>query len=574
MKTTAIALSALALTISSAVVAVEAEPEAATGFNQRGIAFAPNYMAATANPHATAAAQKILGKGGSAVDAAIAAQMVLTLTEPQSSGIGGGFFMLYWDADKQQLVSLDARETAPQAATPDLFMVDGKPLRWIDAVVGGRAVGVPGVIAGFYEAHQRHGKLPWAALFDDAITLAEQGFSVSPRLAKLLAAEINPGLKRSGPANRYFAPQGQWLKAGDPLKNLALAKTLRMIASNGPDAFYQGELAKQMVQAVNQDPSRPGLLSEADLAGYQPLWRQPLCHPYRQYHVCGMAPPSSGGVAVAQILGLLQPFAIDKMAVNGADFIHYYAQASRIAYADRGHYLTDPDFVPVPVTQLLAPDYLAGRSAAIPKYQDGGVVAHGEFAQNHGDDATVPLPSTSHMVLADADGNLVSLTSSIEMGFGSTVMVGGFLLNNQLTDFSLNPGSAEHPAANRVEGGKRPRSSMAPTIVLDADKEPLLALGSPGGSRIINYVSQVTIGLLDWQLPLDQALALPRVSHRNDYLLLESATALEALAPQMITRGYQVKLAPLNSGVQVIKRVNNGWQGAADPRREGIAAGG
>ncbi|WP_298445654.1 gamma-glutamyltransferase [uncultured Ferrimonas sp.] len=561
-------------TAMSAVATEEAEPEAATGFALQKMASGTNTMAATANPYATKAAAKILARGGSAVDAAIAAQMMLTLTEPQSSGIGGGFFMVYWDASKQQLVSLDGRETAPMAAQPDLFMRGDKPMRFADAVVGGHSVGVPGVVAGMYAAHQRYGKLPWSTLFDDAIALAQQGFIVSPRLAALLDREFNPGLNRDGAAADYFAPEDEWLQAGDRRDNPELAATLTAIAEQGPVAFYQGKLAKQIVAAVQQDPDHPGLLTEADLAAYQPKWREPLCQPYRGKQVCGMGPPSSGAVAVGQILSLLEPFAIDKMAVNGDKFIHHYAQASRIAYADRAHYLADPDFVEVPLAQLLNQDYLAKRSAEIPVAKDAGKVSHGEFNLGHGADATAALPSTSHMVMADKEGNLLSLTASIEMGFGSTVMVGGFLLNNELTDFSRHPGKGKQLAANRVEGGKRPRSSMAPTIVLDDNGQPLLALGSPGGSRIINYVSQVTLSLLDWQLPLNQAVALPRVSHRNDYLLLEQGTELEQRKAAFELRGYKVKVAPLNSGVQVIKRTDNGWQGAADPRREGIAIGG
>ncbi|QIZ75850.1 gamma-glutamyltransferase [Ferrimonas lipolytica] len=560
---------------SSCAMAAEAEPEpeAATGFQQQGIAFGSEFMAATANPLASTAAQSILAKGGSAVDAAIAAQMVLTLTEPQSSGIGGGFFMLYWDADKSELVSLDARESAPAKATPELFMENGKPLRWIDAVVGGRSVGVPGVVAGLYEAHLRYGTLPWSQLFTDAIELAQQGFVVSPRLAKLLAKEFNPGLKRAGTANDYFAPNGKWLNAGDKRTNPELARTLSNIAKHGPAAFYQGPLAQQMVDAVNSDADRPGLLALTDLNQFAPVWRKPLCQPYRQYQICGMGPPSSGAVAVGQILSILEPFAIDKMAVNGADFVHHYAQASRVAYADRAHYIADPAFVEVPLESMLAPSYLQQRSTNILPNKDLGKVNHGIFAPVHGADATAALPSTSHMVIADKAGNLLSLTSSIEMGFGSSVMVGGFLLNNQLTDFSLYPGAGKQLAANRVEAGKRPRSSMAPTIILDKQGQPEYALGSPGGSRIINYVSQVSVALLDWKLPLDEAMALPRVSHRNDYLLLEADTAVAQLLPEFEQRGYKVRIAPLNSGVQVIQRTGSGWLGAADPRREGVALG-
>ncbi|MBY6093526.1 gamma-glutamyltransferase [Ferrimonas balearica] len=552
-----------------------AEPEAPTGFLSRPEVTAAHYMAATANPHATEAAHAVLAEGGSAVDAAIAAQMVLTLTEPQSSGIGGGLFMVLWDNEAGKLVTLDGRETAPASAHPNLFLdKDGQPAGFMDAVVGGRSVGVPGVIAALYEAHQRYGKLPWARLLQPAITLSEQGFEVSPRLAALLARQLNPGLLRPGPARDYFYPGGQPLTAGTRLLNPELANTLRRVASQGPDGFYRGPVAEAMVAAINQDASHPGGLSLADLADYRPRWRAPVCAPYRQFEVCGMGPPSSGAVTVGQILGLLAADNVASMAPNGIEFIHRFAQASRLAYADRNHYLADSDFVAVPVEGLLDPAYLAQRRALMPPLRDGGSASAGTFAPKPGPDATEALPSTSHMVMADSEGNLLSLTSSIEMGFGSSVMSGGFLLNNQLTDFSRHPGPAGQPAANRVEAGKRPRSSMAPTIVMGPQGQPVLAIGSPGGSRIISYVAQTTLAILDWQMPLAEAMALPRVSHRNDYLALEAGQAWGQVVPALEARGYRVKLVPLNSGVQVIQKTPTGWVGAADPRREGIASGG
>ncbi|MBY5993816.1 gamma-glutamyltransferase [Ferrimonas balearica] len=551
------------------------EPEAPTGFVLESSVSAPHYLAATANPHATEAARATLARGGSALDAAVAAQMVLTLTEPQSSGIGGGLFLLYWDAEAQQLVSLDGRETAPARAHPELFLgPDGEPLSWLEAVVGGRSVGVPGAVAALYEGHRRYGTLPWASLMEPAITLAEQGFEVSPRLAGLLARELNPGLLRPGAARDYFYPGGQSLSAGTLLKNPALADSLKRIAAQGPEGFYRGPLAKAMVTAVANDLDRPGLLSEADLAAYRPKWRAPVCGPYRAYQVCGMGPPSSGGPAVAQILGLMSGFDVASMAPNSVEFLHLFSQASRLAYADRNHYLADNDHVSVPLEAMLAPEYLAQRRQLIPPLKDAGPAQPGDLSRPVGADATADLPSTTHLVMADREGNLLSMTSSIEMGFGSSIMVGGFLLNNQLTDFSRHPGPASAPAANRVEGGKRPRSSMAPTIVLDAKGQPLLAIGSPGGSRIISYVAQTTIAILDWQLPLERAMALPRVSHRNDYLALEADRPWGGALEAMAERGYRVKSVPLNSGVQVIMKTEKGWQGAADPRREGRAAGG
>ncbi|GAA5188808.1 gamma-glutamyltransferase [Ferrimonas gelatinilytica] len=561
--------------LCSAVVLAQGEPEGDTGFTHTGVARGQDFMAATANPYATEAAAVILADGGSAVDAVIAAQMVLTLTEPQSSGIGGGLFLLHWDAKNAQLLSLDGREAAPAAASPTLFVGNrGEPVPWIEAVVGGRSVGVPGAVAALYEAHRRFGVLPWSQLLGPAITLAEEGFEVSPRLALLLAQEINPGLRRPGKARGYFAPGGEWLTAGDRRENPALARTLRRLATEGPDAFYRGELAEQIVDAVQSDPDRPGLLSLADLADYRPRWRSPVCQPYRQYQVCGMGPPSSGGITVGQILSLLEPYPVSSWTPQSPEFVHRFSQASRLAYADRARYIADDAFYPVPVQTLLSETYLNDRRRLMGSDRDMGPAAAGKLPVQAGPDTTRALPSTTHLVMVDAEGNMVSMTSSIEMGFGSTVMVGGFLLNNQLTDFALDPGTESNPAANRVEAGKRPRSSMAPTLVLDAEGQPNLAIGSPGGSRIISYVSQMLIALLDWQLPLEQALALPRISHRNDNLVLEAERTSPELAAAMEARGYDVRLAPLNSGVQVIRRSVEGWEGAADPRREGTAIGG
>ncbi len=558
-----------------AVAAAQGEPEGETGFVHTGVARGQDYMAATANPYATEVAASILAKGGSAVDAAIAAQMVLTLTEPQSSGIGGGLFLLHWQAETGQLLSLDGREMAPAAATPALFLDEsGTPMRWIDAVVGGLSVGVPGAVAALYEAHQRFGVLPWPQLLAPAITLAESGFEVSPRLAELLAQEINPGLNRPGAARDYFAPKGRWLRAGERRTNLPLAKTLGKLAQLGPEAFYRGTIAQRIVEAVQSDRDRPGRLSLADMADYRPRWRSPVCQPYRQYRICGMGPPSSGGISVGQILALLEPFPLAELAPDSPEFVHRFSQASRLAYADRARYIADTDFIPVPVEALMSEAYLAQRRQEMRSDRDLGPAAPGLLPARPGPDSTRALPSTSHLVMVDGWGNMVTMTSSIEMGFGSSLMVEGFLLNNQLTDFALDPGQGPQLAANRVESGKRPRSSMAPTLVLDDEGVPLLALGSPGGSRIISYVSQMVIALLDWQLPLDQALALPRISHRNDNLVLEAERTRPGLKAAMEARGYEVRLAPLNSGVQVIRKTATGWEGAADPRREGTAQGG
>lgn len=550
------------------------EPEAATGIYQQQLVHGTQYMVAAAHPLATEAGRAILAKGGSAVDAAIATQLMLGLVEPQSSGIGGGAFMLHWQAKQQLLTSFDGREVAPAAATPQLFTEQGKTMDWREAYVGGKSVGVPGVIAMLYQAHQRYGKLSWAALFDDTITRAEQGFQVSSRTAQQLAMGWNKGIAQFDDSKQYFFPAGKAVTEGSVLKNPAYAKTLRAIAEHGPDAFYRGELANAMAKRVQTAPVNPGLLTAADLANYQVIAREPLCRPYRVYKVCGMAPPSSGGVAVLQMLGILQQFDLQKVAPDSIQATHLLAQAAKLAFADRERYLADPAFVAVPVAGMLSADYLASRAALIPSDQAGGVASAGlpkgaialQSAQSP------ELPNTSHFSIVDKDGNAVSMTTSIENVFGSGLMVGGFLLNNQLTDFSLSPEQNGHLVANRVQGGKRPRSSMAPMMVFDQHNNLLLVIGSPGGSRIINYVAQSIVAVLDWNLNVQQALQLPRITHRNDYLALEKGTALAQQQAALQDMGYKVQLQDLNSGLHAIMVTSAGLQGAADPRREGSVA--
>lgn len=551
------------------------EPEAATGRYQQQLVSAKHYMVSAAHPMATDAGRAVLAKGGSAVDAAIAVQLMLGLVEPQSSGIGGGAFMLHWQAKQQKLTSFDGRETAPQAATPELFQLDGATLSWRDAYVGGKSVGVPGVIAMLYDAHQQHGKLPWADLFTDTITAAEQGFTVSSRTARQLAMGWNKGISAFYDSKQYFFPQGKPIAEGSLLKNPAYAATLKAIAAQGPAAFYQGELAKAISERVQTAPVNPGKLSVDDLAGYKAIEREPLCIPYRLYKVCGMAPPSSGGVAVLQILGILARFDLSKVAPDSVQATHLLAQAAKLAFADRERYLADPAFVPVPVEGMLASDYLASRAALIDASKDITIAEAGlpEGAPPLQSAISPELSNTSHFSIVDSEGNAVSMTTSIENVFGSGLMVGGFILNNQLTDFSLSPAQNGHLVANRVEGGKRPRSSMAPMMVFDKDDKLLLVIGSPGGSRIINYVAQSIVAVLDWQLDVQQALNLPRLTHRNDYLALEKGTALAKQQAILEDMGYQVQLQDLNSGLHAIMLTPSGLQGAADPRREGSVAG-
>ncbi|OCW97491.1 gamma-glutamyltransferase [Alishewanella sp. HH-ZS] len=549
------------------------EPEAATGLVQQQLTRHANAMVAAAHPLAAEAGKRILQAGGSAIDAAIATQLMLGLVEPQSSGIGGGAFILHFQADSGQLTSFDGRETAPAAAGPWLFAEDGKVLGWREAYVGGKSVGVPGVLRALADAHQQFGKLPWAALFTDTIAAAEQGFIVNERMAKQLALGWNQGLRQLSPAKEFYYPDNQPLAAGTLLKNPEYAALLRKIASEGVSAFYQGANAEALVRTVNQAAVNPGTLTLQDLANYQAQQKDALCIPYRVYQICSMTAPSSGGVAVLQIMGMLAQFDLAALKPNSLEAVHLISQASRAAFADRDRYLADPDFAPVPVAGLLAAEYLKQRAALLTGRDQTFSAGQPEGAQPLASSQAVEFPNTSHLSIVDAAGNAVSMTTSIENVFGSGLMVNGYLLNNQLTDFSLEPVVGGMLVANRVEGGKRPRSSMAPVMVFDADNQLKLVIGSPGGSRIINYVAQSLVAVLDWQLDVQQALNLARFTHRNDYLALEAGTELVELAPALQELGYQVQLQDLNSGLHAIEVKSTQLEGAADPRREGRVAG-
>lgn len=551
------------------------EPEAATGLTEQQLVRSSKAMVAAAHPLAVNAGQRVLAKGGSAVDAAIATQLMLGLVEPQSSGIGGGAFILHWHKASQRLSSFDGRETAPAAASGDLFTDKGKTLDWRAAYVGGKSVGVPGVLHAMALAHQQYGRLPWSALFDDAITTAEQGFLVTPRMARHLAMGWNEGVKTLAPAKDYFYPNGQPLQAGQHITNPEYARLLRAIAKEGVSAFYQGANAEALVKTVRQAATNPGMLSLDDLRHYRAVEREVLCQAYRQYQVCGMAPPSSGGVAVLQMLGILSAFDLSALAVNSVDAVHLISQAARLAFADRERYLADADFSAVPVAGLLDPDYLAARARLINPERNlvSAIAGKPEGAEPLADDNAIEFENTSHLSVVDQYGNAVSMTTSIENVFGSGLMVNGYLLNNQLTDFSLRASVNGTLVANRVEGGKRPRSSMAPMMVFDQHNNLKLLTGSPGGSRIINYVTQNLIAVLDWQLNLEQAVNLPRFTHRNDYLALEAGTPLADLKPVLEAMGYQVRVQDLNSGIHAIEVTADALQGVADPRREGTAAG-
>ena len=539
---------------------------------------AAQYMVVAAHPLAAQAGAEVLAQGGTAADAMVAVQAVLGLVEPQSSGLGGGAFLLWFDAASGQITTLDGRETAPLAATPRLFQhPDGTPMGFFDAVVGGRSVGVPGTPALLAEAHRRWGQADWAGLFQPAITLAEDGFSVSPRLAAAVARDAARLASQPGTA-RYFVPDGQPLAAGARLKNPDYAASLRLLVREGAAPFYTGAIARDIVAAV-QGASPVGLLAPLDLAIYRVKDRSPLCLPYRGHEICGMGPPSSGALAVGQILGTLAqgpalPLPTDVQAWRRM------GDASRLAFADRGRYVADSDFVPVPAQGMLEPAYLQARAglmvgpqALAPEQVQPGQPRF-QHSLNWADDQALELPSTTHISIVDGYGNALSMTSTIENGFGSRVMVRGYLLNNELTDFSFRSHQDGRAIANAVAPGKRPRSSMAPTIVL-RQGVPVLILGSPGGSRIIPFVANTLVAMLDWGMGPAQAVAMPHMLNRFGTFELEQGTAAEAMAAPLQALGYEVKIGPLNSGLHVISRTpdGTGWLGAADPRREGQAMG-
>ncbi|WMC11988.1 gamma-glutamyltransferase [Oceanimonas pelagia] len=547
-------------------------PEAATGWQNQPLVHADKAMVVTANPHASRAGRAMLARGGSAVDAMIAAQMVLTLVEPQSSGLGGGGFLVHWQQQERQLITLDGRETAPRQAPPDLFLDDqGQPLAFMDAVVGGRSVGTPGTVMLMWQAHQRFGTLPWRELFAPAITLALNGFEVSPRLAQSIA-QHRDSLQRD-PASRlyFFDKQGRPLAAGDRLANPELAALLTRLSIEGPSAFYAGKIAQLMIDKV-QDAG--GHLSLADLEQYRVQQRPALCFPYRQYKVCGMGPPGSGTLALGQIMGILSHFELSRLGPSSSEAWRLIADASRLAFADRARYVTDSDFVPVPVEGLLDADYLAERAQllknterALPSVAPGTPKGHWPTAP----DASPEFPSTTHISIIDADGNAVSLTSTIENAFGSRLMVQGILLNNELTDFAFEPEIKGVPVANRLQPGKRPRSSMSPTLVFDDKEQLLLVLGSPGGSSIIGYVLHTLVNLLDWGMDVREAVHQPHVLHRGNTLDMEPFGRNLALQAAMTALGHEVRTTELNSGLHLIMRTAEGLRGVADPRREGLA---
>ncbi len=539
---------------------------------------AEDWMVAAANPLAVEAGAAVLADGGTAADAMVAVQAVLGLVEPQSSGLGGGAFLVWYDATTGEITTLDGRETAPLAATPTLFQDEnGERLGFFDAVVGGLSVGTPGTPKLMEDTHRRWGQSNWAGLFNEAISLAENGFAVSPRMAGAIAND-SERLQRFPATAAYFFPGGNALQAGDTLINTDYADTLRQIATHGTDAFYTGPIAEDIVATVRNAEGNPGVLSTLDLALYHVVERAPVCVAYQVYDVCGMGPPSSGALTVGQILGIVNNFDISDP--SDSNTWRLIGDASRLAFADRGRYMADSDFVPMPTQGLVDPAYLEERAGLIEGDRIDGFVALPEVAPGNptwdhaqlwGDDVSIEFPSTSHISIVDTYGNALSMTTTIENGFGSRLFVRGFLLNNELTDFSFATHSDGYPIANRVEPGKRPRSSMSPTIVTQ-DGEPVLVIGSPGGSRIIGYVAQAIIAHLEWGMDVQQAVAMPHLVNRFGTYDVEEGSDAVSFEATLTELGYEVNIRGLNSGLHAIA-IGETLEGGADPRREGIALG-
>jgi gamma-glutamyltranspeptidase / glutathione hydrolase len=551
------------------------QPEPPSGWNAKKLAHAKKYMVAAANPLAVDAGVKMLERGGSAIDAMIATQLALNLVEPSSSGLGGGAFLLFYDAKAKAIRAIDARETAPAGATPALFTkADGTPMAFLEARVGGRSVGTPGTPRLLEVAHARYGRLPWATLFQPAIELAERGFPVSPRLHRMVGQD--KGLANEPAARAYFFDDvGKPKAVGTVIRNPEFAATLRAIAAKGADAYYTGDIAKDIVAAVHGHRN-PGTLSLDDLAAYRVRDVEALCGAYRAWKLCGMPPSSSGGIAVLQILGELEPRDMSKVRPGSVEAVHLFSEAERLAFADRNRYVADDRFVDVPVKGLVDRAYVASRARLIRPETSMGTAQAGTPPGAKvalADDPVDEAMGTSQISIVDGNGNAVSMTTTIESLYGSRIMVRGFFLNNELTDFSFLPVADGVPVANAVAPGKRPRSSMAPFLVFDRDGALDMMIGSPGGSLIIGYVSKVLVGVLDWGLDVQSAIDLPNFGSRNGPIEIEKGSTLEGTKAALIAMGHDVHEIDMTSGVQAIRRARGGWEGGADPRREGVARG-
>jgi gamma-glutamyltranspeptidase/glutathione hydrolase len=569
----------LAASAEAQLLDPRSSPETATGEQTHELAIAKRHMVSAANALAAEAGRGMLRAGGSAIDAAIATQLVLNLVEPQSSGIGGGAFILYWDKATAELKVYDGRETAPASATPDRFLVDGKPMPFNKAVLSGLSIGVPGLVRLLEDVHKQHGKLPWAKLFEPAIRLAENGFEISQRLHVLLRLD---GAESFVPAARryFFTDGGSALPIGHRLRNPEFAATLRAIAAGGANAFYEGPIAQAIVDAVAAAPTTPGGMTLDDLKNYRVKERPPLCISYRAHEVCGVGPPSSGGPTVAQTLKLIEPLDIGTTpaAALNARAVHFITEAEKLAFADRNKYIGDPDFVAVP-DGLLDDAYIAERRKLIdPQRAAADKPKAGEppglKRQSFGVDATIERSGTSHISIIDEAGNAVSMTTTIEGGFGSHNWAAGFLLNNELTDFSFVPvDAAGQPVANAVAPGKRPRSSMAPTIVFDTQRNVEAVVGSPGGSRIILYVLKTLVGLFDWRLDAQQAADLTNFGSQGSGLEIELDWVAVPIGLTLRPLGHRIVPSLMNSGIHIVMRRDGHLEGAADARREGAALG-
>jgi gamma-glutamyltranspeptidase/glutathione hydrolase len=542
-----------------------------------------NQMVVAANPYAAKAGLEILKRGGSAVDAAIAVETVLSLVEPQSSGIGGGAFLLHFDPSNEQMNFYDGREAAPMAATPDIFkpITDVPGHVKLDAIYGGLSVGVPGALAALKMAHERHGVLPWAEVFEPAIRLAEEGFIVSPRLEHYITIDEKLMLV---PASRdyFYDENGDPLKAGHLLKNSKQAAVLKRIASEGISAFYTGDIAEKIVDAIKNAPNNPGLMEVSDLANYRAKERDVICGTYRIYKVCSIPPPSSGGHTMIATLGMLDEFKINEMEPHSAEAYNIILEAESLAYADRNQYTGDTDFIDVPVKGMIDRDYLDARAKLIKPGTSMGKAPYGnppsEIVLDNGEGLVLDIPSTTHFSITDKWGHVVSMTATVESMFGSRLMVEGFMLNNELTDFSIIPRDGEgRLVANRVQGGKRPMSSQTPTIIFDQQNKPVLIIGSPGGASIINYVTQTVINVLDWNMDMQAAISAPHVLSRNGPALIEEGTDAEQLVEPLKALGHDVEVVTLMSGLHGIRLRyqqdgTRSLEGGADPRREGYVA--
>ena len=564
--------------LAGAMACAVVQPATAAPPKTTGAPPAAHHMIVAAEPDAAQAGLEMLRAGGSAVDAAIAAQMVLTLVEPQSSGIGGGSYLIV--SDGAALHAYDGRETAPASARPNMFLdAQGRPRDHEAMVPGGLSVGIPGTVAVLAMAHQAHGRLPWGQLIQPALRLAEQGFKVPPRLSIELQDYAAAYARMPDLRAAFFNPDGSPIKPGQVLKNLKLAETLREIAEGGADAYYNGVIAGEIAAAVSNAPVNPTRMTVSDVAGYRPKERTPLCGPYRGYRVCSMPPSTSGGTTVLQILGMIERFPSSQLQPRTLSEAHLVSEASRLAYADRSQWLGDPDFGPVPLPGLVDRSYLERRSRQIDPMHAMGFAVPGVPPMRKAGllDFAPQRPQvefgTSHLSVVDDKGEVVSMTTSVEAAFGAEIMAGGFILNNQLTDFSFEPVIEGKDVANAPAAGKRPLSAMAPTIVFGPDGKFFAAVGSPGGRQIIAYVAQAIVSLVDGKLSMPETAAVPRHANLNGPTLIERGTELERFAPALAAMGHQVSLVRFDSGVNGIRRVPGGYEGGADPRREGVALG-